>query len=110
MSTPTELERVVEELFGKDPLRSRSFENKIRKALTAEREAGAREEREANCLAQRKGTIAVRIGIRDNAEQVEQIQFETSLQRIKESKLELVPLLLEEALFKILTESKILPK
>jgi len=46
MSTPTELERVVEELFGKDPLRSRSFENKIRKALTAEREAGAREERE----------------------------------------------------------------
>ena len=40
------VEKRVEELFGKDPLRSRSFENKIRKALTAEREAGAREERE----------------------------------------------------------------
>ena len=36
----------VEELFGKDPLRSRSFENQIRKALTADRTALLTELRE----------------------------------------------------------------
>ena len=43
MTKISSVEKRVEELFGKHPLRSRSFENKIRKALTTERAAGARE-------------------------------------------------------------------
>jgi len=43
MTKTPSVEESIEELFGKDPLRSRSFENKIKKALTEQREAGARE-------------------------------------------------------------------
>ena len=40
------VEKRIEELFGKDPLRSRSFENQIRKAFIAERTALLTELRE----------------------------------------------------------------
>ena len=40
------IEEAVEELFGGNELRSKKFENKITKALQAQRDAGAEEERE----------------------------------------------------------------
>lgn len=64
--------------------------------------------RKDTCRAHRKGTVVIYVAVRDNEDQIEQIQHEETLEHIHSSSMDLFPALLERALQTIVIDGKII--